>query len=327
MIVIRNLSKSYSVHKKEAGLLASVQSLFVRRRIYRRALHNIHMSVNEGEILGLVGANGAGKTTLVKILAGIIHPDEGQVNVLGHTPWLRRNSFRRQISLIMGQKAQLWWDLPAADCFILLREIYGLDRREFQHSLDYLTEQLDVRDQLHIQIRRLSLGERMKMELIAALLHKPRVVYLDEPTIGLDLSAQRAIRNFLLEYRQHHKPAMILTSHYMEDIERLCERIVILRRGEIVYDGPLKRIVSDFARHKIMSAVLNHAEVNSIHLPARLGSVIQQESGFIKLMVERDRVAEAAAFLLKNLPVIDLNIEEEEIGNIIEAIQTADQQA
>ncbi|MCB1319558.1 MAG: ATP-binding cassette domain-containing protein, partial [Leptospiraceae bacterium] len=168
MIVIRNLSKSYSVHKKEAGLLASVQSLFVRRRIYRRALHNIHMSVNEGEILGLVGANGAGKTTLVKILAGIIHPDEGQVNVLGHTPWLRRNSFRRQISLIMGQKAQLWWDLPAADCFILLREIYGLDRREFQHSLDYLTEQLDVRDQLHIQIRRLSLGERMKMELIAA---------------------------------------------------------------------------------------------------------------------------------------------------------------
>jgi len=232
MIHVQNLTKTFRVHRKEPGLMGSLRSLFRRQWIDKHALKGVSLEVNAGEIVGLVGANGAGKTTLVKTLAGIIHPTAGDAQILGYTPWERRNEFRRQIALIMGQKAQLWWDLPADDCFLLLQEIYRLPDKEFRRNLDYLVEALGVTDQLNIQIRRLSLGERMKMELVAALLHQPKIVFLDEPTIGLDLTAQRAIRNFILEYRREHQPAMILTSHYMEDIERLCERIVIINEGE-----------------------------------------------------------------------------------------------
>jgi ABC-2 type transport system ATP-binding protein len=221
----------------------------------------------------------------------------------------------------MGQKAQLWWDLPAADCFLLLQEIYRIPQKQFQENLDYLVEALGVRDQLNIQIRRLSLGERMKMELMAALLHQPKVVFLDEPTIGLDLTAQRAIRNFLLEYRRKHQPAMILTSHYMEDIERLCERIVIIKEGEFVYDGPLSRVVHDFAKHKVITAQLNReSTVNGRTFPAELGELVTENEEILKVKVLRAKVPEAASHLLKTYPVIDLNIEEEDIGTIIEAL-------
>ncbi|MHC4162708.1 MAG: ABC transporter ATP-binding protein, partial [Planctomycetota bacterium] len=225
MIRVHELSKTFYVHKKAPGLRASLKSLFRRERVAKHAVAGVSLEVKEGEIVGLLGPNGAGKTTLVKMLAGIIHPTAGEAQVLGFTPWERDNRFRRQIALIMGQKAQLWWDLPAADCFLLLKEIYRVRDAEYKETLAYLTGVLDVEQQLNIQIRRLSLGERMKMELIAVLLHRPRVVFLDEPTIGLDLSAQRSIRDFILRYREEHKPAMILTSHYMEDIQRLCERI------------------------------------------------------------------------------------------------------
>ena len=237
MIKVENLHKTFKVHKKEPGLKASGKSLFSRKWIEKKALVDVSLSIGEGEILGLVGANGAGKTTLVKILSGIIHPTSGTTHVLGFNPWERHNDFRKQIALIMGQKAQLWWDLPAEDCFLLLREIYQIPKKQYEENLSFLSNTLNISDQMNIQIRRLSLGERMKMELIAALLHNPRVVFLDEPTIGLDLTAQRAIRQFLLNYRQKHRPAMILTSHYMEDIEQLCERIIILRQGSVVYDG------------------------------------------------------------------------------------------
>ena len=222
MIQANSIKKIYQIHEKEAGFKASLRSLFNRKWKDKVALNGVSLEVNEGEILGLVGANGAGKTTLVKILAGIIHPTEGEASILGFRPWERQNEFRRQIALIMGQKASLWWDLPAGDCFLLLKEIYQLSDSQFKESLDELSTALGVTDQLKTQIRRLSLGERMKMELMAALLHRPRVVFLDEPTIGLDLTAQKAIRNFLLDYRTRYRPAMILTSHYMEDIERRC---------------------------------------------------------------------------------------------------------
>ena len=183
------------------------------------------------------------------MLAGIIFPTRGDARVLGYRPWERNNELRRQIALIMGQKAQLWWDLPAADCFLLLREIYRIPKERFDATLGGLVKLLDVKDQLNIQIRRLSLGERMKMELIAALLHSPRVVYLDEPTIGLNITAQRSIREFILRYQSERRPAMILTSHYMEDIERLCRRIMIIRDGTIVYDGSLQEVVTAYAQH------------------------------------------------------------------------------
>ena len=231
MIQVNNLSKIFKVHKKEAGLRGSIHSLFNRKYIEKKALNSLSLNIEEGEIIGLIGSNGAGKTTLTKILSGIIHPSSGDVKVMGYNPWERHNEYRKRMAVIMGQKAQLWWDLPAMDGFLLLKEIYQIPKKEFYDSVDYLAEYLGVKDQLNIQIRRLSLGERMKVELMAALIHKPKVVFLDEPTIGLDLSAQKAVRQFIKEYRKEHNPTMILTSHYMDDIEELCPRICILTAG------------------------------------------------------------------------------------------------
>jgi ABC-2 type transport system ATP-binding protein len=322
MIRVHQLSKTFYVHKKAPGLRASLKSLFRRERVAKHAVAGVSLEVKEGEIVGLLGPNGAGKTTLVKMLAGIIHPTGGEAQVLGFTPWERDNRFRRQIALIMGQKAQLWWDLPAADCFLLLKEIYRIPDGEYKETLAYLIDVLDVEKQMNIQIRRLSLGERMKMELIAALLHRPRVVFLDEPTIGLDLSAQRSIRDFILRYREEHKPAMILTSHYMEDIQRLCERIVIIREGEFVYDGPLQKVVELYAESKVIRAHLRKTE-QPVRIDGELqalGEVVECGDEQICVRVPRGEVAHASARILEIYPVADLAIEEMDVGTIIERI-------
>lgn len=328
MIEAHDLRKSFFVHKKEPGIVGSVKSLFRRRRIERTAVRDLSFSVGEGEIVGLIGANGAGKTTLIKMLAGIIHPSGGDARVLGFQPWRRQNDFRRQIALIMGQKAQLWWDLPAADCFLLLREIYEVPRADFDARLDRLTQVLGVTELMHIQVRRLSLGERMKMELIAALLHNPRVVFLDEPTIGLDINAQRAIREFILEYQRENRPAMLLTSHYMEDIERLCQRIMIIREGELVYDGSLQEVVRRYANYKVLTAHLQEGHDGRVRAEelAAVGTVLEITGATVRLHVPRDRAAHAAADLVRILPVSDINIEEEEIGSIIAKIMTREPQ-
>ncbi len=323
LIEAKNLSKTFFVHKKQPGLLGSLKALFRRETVRKDAVRDASFTVGEGEIVGLVGANGAGKTTLVKMLAGIIHPTGGDATILGYRPWERDDRLRQQIALIMGQKASLWWDLPAADCFMLLKEIYRIPDDRFRTTLDYLVEQLDVGDELHVQIRRLSLGERMKMELIAALLHQPRVVFLDEPTIGLDLTAQRAIREFLLRYREEHQPAMILTSHYMEDIERLCKRLVIIRSGEIVYDGALQRVVETYAGHRVVTAHLRPTGEGRLPMPeklAALGEVIEHAETIVRLRVPRSEVAAAAAAVLEAFLVADFAIEEPEIGTIIEKL-------
>jgi ABC-2 type transport system ATP-binding protein len=329
MIEVDKLSKTFTVHKKEPGLRASLKSLFVRESITKTAVKEVSFRVDEGEIVGVVGANGAGKTTLVKMLAGIIHPTSGDARVLGHRPWERPRDFTRQIALLMGQKAQLWWDLPAADSFLLLREIYQVPEDKFRSALDYLVSVLDAKEQLTIQVRRLSLGERMKMELIAALLHSPRVVYLDEPTLGLDLTAQRAIRDFILRYREAHRPAMILTSHYMEDIERLCKRILIIREGELVFDGPLEKVVQTYADHKVVTAHLRKQPepVRETDELSAMGTVDACNDVMIKLRVPRSRVAEVAGELLKRYPVADLAIEEVDVGTIIERIIRARKEA
>ncbi|MBS1961181.1 MAG: ATP-binding cassette domain-containing protein [Bdellovibrionales bacterium] len=322
MIEVEGIRKSFRLHKKAAGLKGSFVSLFHRKWEEKHALKGVSFKVSPGEIVGLVGANGAGKTTLVKILAGIVHPTEGKATVLGHTPWERKNAFRSRIALIMGQKASLWWDLPAEDCFLLLKEIYQIPEERYQSALKTLVDALGVRGQLNTQIRRLSLGERMKMELIAALLHDPQVVFLDEPTIGLDLTAQRAIRDFILRYSQEKKPAMILTSHYMEDIEKLCKRIIIIRDGEFVYDGPLAKITDRYAKFKVLTAKLDPtAAVHAATLfPKGLGEVVSSEPGELKVKVARDRVPEAASALLKSGGVLDLLIEEVDIADIIESL-------
>jgi ABC-2 type transport system ATP-binding protein len=343
MIRVRGLSKTFRVHLKDPGFKGSLKALFSRRWQEVHALKGVDLDVGAGEIVGLVGANGAGKTTLVKALAGIIHPTSGTAEVLGYVPWQRKNAFRRQIALIMGQKAQLWWDLPAGDGFLLLREIYQVPPDRFRANLDALAAALQVEDKLKIQIRRLSLGERMKMELIAALLHQPRVVFLDEPTIGLDLTAQRAIRDFVLDYRRRESPAMLLTSHYMEDIEKLCKRIVLVSKGEIVYDGSVAAMLNDYARHKVLTVHLR-AEAGAVsvrsagaaavaaggageegggavvELPEALGAVLESGGQMVRVKVERSEAASASAWLLQNLPVADLAIAEEDVGTVIEGM-------
>lgn len=323
MIEVKNLSKIFKVHKKQAGLVGSIKSLVSREYIEKVALDNINLSINQGEIIGLVGSNGAGKTTLTKILAGIIHPSSGEARVLGFDPWERKNEYRRQMSLIMGQKAQLWWDLPAHDGFLLLKEIYQIPQYQFNQSLEYLADCLMIKDQLNIQVRKLSLGERMKVELMAALLHNPKVVFLDEPTIGLDLMAQKAVREFIASYRKEFNPIMILTSHYMDDIEELCERIVIMKEGRFIFDGKIDTIQKRYARNKLISAhIKDSSELlkykNSF--PLEFGNIEITPSGNVTIQSPRDKIMDAAAFLLNSTKVNDLNIHEQEIGDIIEQI-------
>jgi ABC-2 type transport system ATP-binding protein len=322
VIEVRALSRTFRVHKKAPGFWGSLRSLVRREWVEKHAVREVSFRVAEGEIVGLLGPNGAGKTTLVKMLAGIVHPSGGSASVLGFDPWQRATEFRRQIALVMGQKAQLWWDLPAADGFLLLKEIYRVPDDRYRKNLDYLASVLAVEKELGIPVRRLSLGERMKMELIAALLHSPRVVFLDEPTIGLDLSAQRAIREFVLRYREERRPAMIVTSHYMEDIERLCPRVLILSEGRLVYDGRLDRIAARYADHRVVTV---HLQPPTDPAPAPpdlsdLGEVLERTDLVVKVRVPAARVATAAAAILQRLPVADLSIEEPEVGAIVERI-------
>jgi ABC-2 type transport system ATP-binding protein len=324
MIEAQGLAKTFRVAKKEPGLRGSLKALVRRRYVTKEAVRPATFRVEEGEIVGLVGPNGAGKTTLVKMLAGIIHPTAGDARVLGFRPWERANDFRRQVALLMGQKAQLWWDLPAADGFLLLKDIYRIPEADFRARLEELSTLLAVTEQLHVPVRRLSLGERMKMELIAALLHGPKVVFLDEPTIGLDLMAQRAVREFLLRYRERHRPAMLLTSHYMEDIERLCSRILLIREGTIIYDGRLDRIAASAGDAKVLRAHLKpEGAPGAAEMRAfleRLGEVVASDEGSVAVRVPRARVAEAASALLQRLPVADLAIEAPEVGDVIERL-------
>jgi len=325
MIEVDRLSKTFHVHQKAPGLLGSIKGLVRRERVEKRAVREVSFRIDEGEIVGLLGANGAGKTTLTKMLAGIIHPSGGDASVLGFRPWERDDRFRRQIALIMGQKAQLWWDLPAADSFLLLKDIYRIPEETYRRNLAYLSSVLGIEKELRIQLRRLSLGERMKMELIAALLHGPRVVYLDEPTIGLDLTAQRAIRDFILDYRAEHRPAMLLTSHYMEDIQRLCERILILRDGELVYDGSLARVVERYATHKVVTVHLRRdgKPGPTARTVGDLGEIVSLDPDTLRVRVPRAEVAGVAGELLKRCSVADLQIEEPHVGDIIARIMTA----
>lgn len=322
MIRIENLSKTFKVYEKDPGFWGSVKTLVKKKWITKNALQNINLTINQGEIIGLIGANGAGKTTLIKILAGIIHPSAGEVSVLGYVPSERDNQLRRQMSLIMGQKAQLWWDLPAMDCFLLLQQIYQIPDNEFKTDLEYLSEALQIKSQLKIQVRSLSLGERMKVELMAALLHRPKLIYLDEPTIGLDISSQKAIRRFIKEYHQSYHPIVILTSHYMEDIEELCERVVIVKEGQKVFDGKLsfiqrkyspEKIITLRTKEKIDDKVLSEVK----KLPAEL---LENNEDTLKVKVTQEHVPDVSAKLLNLVTVLDLAIEGQDISDTIEKI-------
>ena len=320
MIEVHSLSKTFTVHDKAPGLKASLAALFRRRWREVHALRAVSLTIEPGEIVGLVGANGAGKTTLTKLLSGVVYPSAGTARVLGYVPWEREIGFRKQMALVMGQKNQLWWDLPAADCFLLLKEVYEISDRDFKERLDELASLLEVSKLLRTQVRRLSLGERMKMELIAALLHRPKVVFLDEPTIGLDLTAQRAVRSFLKEYQARYKPVMLLTSHYMQDIAELCERVLVIRLGEIVFDGPLVQLQNEFAHTREVVASV-HGLTTPLPEPlAGFPLEICTETQEIRGHIPRDQVPEFVSTLFSHFAIRDLAVHPEDIGLVIERV-------
>lgn len=308
LIQVENLSKSFSYYEKEVGLKHSVANLFSRKKLEKKAVDNISFNIEEGEIVGFLGPNGSGKTTTLKMLSGILHPSSGKATVMGYCPWERKKEFKRQFAIVMGQKNQLWWDLPANESLYLNKCIYEIQDKPYYDMLGHLTELLDVKDLLKIQVRRLSLGERMKMELIASLLHEPRVIFLDEPTIGLDIISQRNICDFIKGYNSTYKTTIILTSHYMQDVESLCKKTIVINGGKIVYNGELQKINELFNQKKILKIKLEK-EVEKKDLE-KFGKILAYKDLMVTLEVERTDVRKCSQKVLELLPVSDLNIED-----------------
>lgn len=318
IISVENLNKTFSYYKKIPGLWGSVKGLFKREKLYSNAVNNISLNIKEGEFIGFVGPNGAGKTTTLKMLSGILYPTSGEISVLGYKPFERKREFQKQFSLVMGQKNQLWWDLPAIESFYLNKAIYEIPDLQFKKNLDELTELLDIKDLLNVQVRKLSLGQRMKCELTAALLHSPKVIFLDEPTIGLDVISQKNIRDFLLQYNQTKKATIILTSHYMEDIRRLCNRVIIINNGQIIYDGGYQNLTNRYADHKQLELTLN-TKIDQGEL-AKYGEILSVHGQIIKLSILRKKSAQITAEILKKFSVEDLTIREKEMEEIVSEI-------
>jgi ABC-2 type transport system ATP-binding protein len=315
IISVRELTKTFQVAKKEPGLAGTLKSLVKRTYTPKVAVDHVSFEIEEGELIGFIGPNGAGKTTTLKMLSGLLYPSEGNVDVLGMTPFDRHHSFLKQISLVMGQKNQLWWDLPSMDTFLLNKEIYEIPEKQFKKTLDELVELLEVRDVLQTQVRKLSLGQRMKMELIAALLHQPKVLFLDEPTIGLDVVMQQNMREFIKAYNKKYHSTIILTSHYMDDVKELCKRVIIIDHGMIMYDGALASLVEKYAPQKYITLQLENQEKKE--KLERLGKVISYDFPTVVFEVPRAKATQSASKFLEKLSVNDLNIEEPKIEDII----------
>ncbi len=317
LIEVQGLTKSFRTAKKQPGLKGAFRGLF--RRDYETvfAVKDVSFRVEEGEFVGFLGPNGAGKTTTLKMLSGLLFPTSGTASVLGYTPWERKDGYRRQFALLLGQKNQLWWDLPARESLELNGRIYGLSPKEFERTIDELSELLSVKDKLNTAVRELSLGERMKCELIAALLHQPKVLFLDEPTIGLDVISAKVVREFLRRHNRERKTTIVLTSHYMADIQELCERVVIIDKGTIFFDGRLAEIMDRFADYKVVTIRFDHADKCETSDPARFGEVIERGEDGLKLKVKRDRVIPVVKALLDELPVKDFSVEEVPIEDVI----------
>lgn len=315
-IHVENLSKTYMVPERETGLGAAIRSLFQRRFKKVEAVSEISFDLAPGEIVGFLGPNGAGKTTTLKMLSGLLYPSGGRVSVLGHTPWNRERAFLSQITLVMGQRNQLIWDIPVADSFERNCAIYRLSAADYKASLAELIELLEIGELLKKPVRNLSLGERMKCEVAAGLIHRPRVLFLDEPTIGLDVTMQRRIREFIGEYNRRHGATVLLTSHYMADVEALCKRVVVIHHGRLLFDGELATLVQRFAGHKTIIVELANGAADL----SAYGEVTSAEAGRFTLRVPKSETARVTGRLLSDLPVLDLTVEEPPIEEVVETV-------
>lgn len=317
-VVASGLTKTFKVPVRQGGLKESVKSLFRREFRLVEAVKDVSFEIGAGEIVGFLGPNGAGKTTTIKMLTGLLHPTAGDARVLGYQPWKRDKDLLRRIALVMGQRNNLQWDLPAEDSFLLNKAIYGVPDSVYRRRIDEFAQRLEVTHLLDKPIRNLSLGERMKMEIIAAMLHGPEVVFLDEPTIGLDVTMQRRVRQFVLDMNKEEGVTVLLTSHYMADVSAMTERVVVISQGSLLYDGALAGLAERFSSHKTI-------RVDATDLPADLsglGRVLERTPERVTLEVERDRVSEVASRLLAAATVTDLAIEEPPLEDVIERVFT-----
>jgi ABC-2 type transport system ATP-binding protein len=327
-IHVRNLRKTYVVAEREGGIRAATGSLIRRRTKDVEAVAGITFDVEPGEIVGFLGPNGAGKTTTLKMLSGLLHPTGGEATVLGFVPWRRDDAYLRRMTLIMGQRNQLAWDIPVVDSFELNRAIYGVPMADFRQRLDELVQLLELGDLVRKPVRNLSLGERMKVEIAGSLLHRPDVLFLDEPTIGLDVTMQRRIRSFIGDYNARTGATTLLTSHYMADVEALCQRIVVIHHGALLYDGGLAGLVARFAPHKTVVIDLeagapDPAAVVAATVEAANGHVVEQSQERVALRVPRAATAAATSRLLRELPIVDLVVEEPPVDEVIDLVFSA----
>lgn len=312
------LNKSFIVHQKDPGILGSIRSFVARKHTAVIAVKDISFSIEHGELVGFIGPNGAGKTTTLKCLSGLLYPTSGDISVLGYTPSQRKAPFLKQISLVMGQKSMLWWDLPAYETFILNKEIYDIPTKQFKDTIDELIELLDINDIINVQVRKLSLGQRMKCELVAALIHQPKILFLDEPTIGLDVIMQKKLRDFIKEYNHRTHATILLTSHYMNDVQELCNRVIIIDHGSIIFDGQFDTIIKKYAPNKILTIVFRQpVEQKDI---AVFGEISNYSALKVVLSVPQEQLQVHASEILKKLPVEDITIEEMNIEDIIRDI-------
>ena len=306
-IDVKHLTKEFTYYEKAPGLKGSVKNLFHREKLLKKAVNDVSFSIDRGEIVGFLGPNGAGKTTTIKMLSGILYPTSGEVSIGGYCPWERKTEYKKSFSLVSGQKTQLWPDLPAIDTFELNKTIYEIEETKYRAFLDEITELLGVTKLLKVQVRRLSLGERMKMELIAALLHQPATLFLDEPTTGLDLTSQENIRKFLKEYNQKYQTTILITSHYMKDIEDLASRTVVINRGTVVFDGDLQHVADLFDTRKVIHFGAFQRE--NIPLLQPWGEVREDISGSLSLLVSREKTNPCIRSILDKLPDLDIRVE------------------
>lgn len=322
VIQLDKLAKTYVVPEREAGMRAALRSLVRRKTREVKAVDQISFEVGSGEVVGFLGPNGAGKTTTLKMLSGLLHPSGGRVRVMGHEPQQRRREFLSQITLVMGQRNQLVWDIPAADSFELNRAIYHVAPQQYKHTLEELVELLDLAPLINKPVRNLSLGERMKCEIAGALLHQPKVLFLDEPTIGLDVTAQRRIRDFIKEYNRRYGATVLLTSHYMADVEALCKRVVVIHHGQLIYDGALAGLAARFNTFKTIVVKPGEEPIKTDTLRV-YGEITGEEDGAVQVRVSRQDAARITARMLAELPITDVSIVDPPIEDTIERIFAA----